>query len=121
LVPLAVIFADDLFPSTATGLLWLLLLGLIPQVIGHSSFNYALAHLPASFVTIVILGEPLLSTLLAMVFLDEIPGPWLYVGMPVLLTAVGLASLEEQRRRRAEVGLPEPLEDEAESSVVLSR
>jgi hypothetical protein len=56
-----------------------------------------------------------------MVFLDEIPGPWLYVGMPVLLTAVGLASLEEQRRRRAEVGLPEPLEDEAESSVVLSR
>ena len=100
LVPVALLFADDLFPSSAEGLLWLLLLGLVPQVIGHSSFNYALAHLPATFVTIVILGEPLLSTLLAVVFLDEVPGIWLYLGMPVLLFAVGLASLEEQRRQR---------------------
>lgn len=120
LIPLAVAFADDLFPSTATGLLWLLLLGLVPQVIGHSSFNYALAHLPASFVTIVILGEPLLSTLLAIVFLDEIPGIWLYIGMPILLAAVGLASLEEQRRRRRETEQPTAVEADAETSVVLS-
>jgi drug/metabolite transporter (DMT)-like permease len=120
LLPTALVFADDLLPSSFEGLLWLLLLGLVPQVIGHSSFNYALAHLPASFVTVVILGEPLLSTLLAIVFLDEVPGIWLYLGMPVLLGAVALASIEEQRRRRLESDHLVREAAEIDSAVVLS-
>jgi drug/metabolite transporter (DMT)-like permease len=100
LVPVALTTSGDVFPATATGYLWLGLLALVPQLIGHSSFNYALGVLPASFVTLVILGEPVLSTVLAVIFLDEVPGPWLYIGMPVLLSAIGLASLAEQRRLR---------------------
>lgn len=53
--------------------LWLLLLALIPQVIGHTTLNWALKHLTATFVTLAVLGEPLLSALLAWGILHETP------------------------------------------------
>lgn len=107
LVPVALASGTRVLPDEAEGYLWLILLALVPQLVGHSSFNYALGHLPASFVTLVILGEPVLSTLLAVVFLDEIPGPWVYAGMAVLFAAILVASLDEQRRLRS-TALPGP-------------
>ena len=53
--------------------LWLLLLALVPQLIGHSSLNWALGHLPATYVSLAVLGEPLGSTLLAWIVLSEAP------------------------------------------------
>jgi drug/metabolite transporter (DMT)-like permease len=106
LIPVALAASDDILPAEAIGYLWLVLLALVPQVIGHSAFNFALGHLPASFVTLVILGEPVLSTILAVIFLDEVPGPWIYVGMAVLLCAIALGSLAEQRRLQSAT-LPE--------------
>lgn len=53
--------------------LWLILLALVPQLLGHSSFNWALRRLPASFVAVVMLGEPLGASLLAAAFLGEFP------------------------------------------------
>jgi drug/metabolite transporter (DMT)-like permease len=43
----------------------------IPQLIGHTTFNWALKYLPASMVAITILGEPIGSTLLAYFILGE--------------------------------------------------
>lgn len=51
--------------------LWLVLLALGPQLIGHTSFNWALKHLPASAVAVIILGEPVGSTVLAYLLLNE--------------------------------------------------
>lgn len=51
--------------------LWLALLALGPQLIGHTSFNWALKHLPASTVAVIILGEPVGSTVLAYFLLGE--------------------------------------------------
>ncbi len=50
---------------------WLVLLALVPQLLGHSSFNWALGHLPTSFVAIATLGEPVGAALLAFLFLGE--------------------------------------------------
>lgn len=54
---------------------WLmfLLLALIPTVLGHNSLNWALKYLPATMVSVVILGEPLGAGLLAAAVLQEIP------------------------------------------------
>lgn len=49
------------------------LLAVVPQIIGHSSFNWALAYLPATFVGVSTLGEPVGSTILAYFILSEIP------------------------------------------------
>ena len=72
-----------------------LLLALVPQLIGHSSLNWALRYLPAHLVTVAVLGEPVLSTLLAIPILGERPGLLRVIGGLVTLTGVYLAVREE--------------------------
>jgi drug/metabolite transporter (DMT)-like permease len=49
------------------------LLAVVPQIIGHSSYNWALKYLPATFVGVGTLGEPIGSTILACFILNEVP------------------------------------------------
>ncbi len=72
--------------------IWLLALALIPQLIGHSTFNWALRYLPASFVSIALLGEPIGSTVLAYFLLQEIPGPLKVAGAALILAGIYTAS-----------------------------
>jgi drug/metabolite transporter (DMT)-like permease len=79
--------------------LWMLMLGLVPQLIGHSSFNYALGFLSAAYVSLVMLGEPISSGLLAIIFLNEWP-VWLQlVGSALILVGIGVASKEDLVRK----------------------
>ncbi|HEC35333.1 MAG TPA: DMT family transporter, partial [Anaerolineae bacterium] len=72
--------------------LWLLLLALGPQIVGHSSLNWALRHLTATYVTIAALGEPLGSTLLAWLVLAEPPTLMAVVGGGLILVGIVIAS-----------------------------
>jgi drug/metabolite transporter (DMT)-like permease len=83
---------------------YLLLLGLAlgPQLLGHTSFNYALSTLSATFVAVAILGEPVGSALLAFVVFDERFTPLQLAGFLLLMLGIFLASLEER-------AAPEPL------------
>lgn len=78
------------FPPQAY--LWFALLALVPQLLGHSSFNWALGYLPAAFVSITLLGEPLGSTLLAYLLLDETPSTLKVIGAILILAGILLAS-----------------------------
>ncbi len=71
---------------------WLLLLALVPQLIGHSSFNWALAHLPATFVSVATLGEPIGSTFLAYIILGEAPALVKLMGAMLILVGIAVAS-----------------------------
>lgn len=73
--------------------IYLLLLALVPQLLGHSSFNWALAHLPASYVSIALLGEPVSSTILAFFILGEIPGELKIFGAALILGGILVATL----------------------------
>jgi drug/metabolite transporter (DMT)-like permease len=85
---LAVMFAAGESPAGYPPLtyLWFILLALVPQLLGHTSFNWALGYLPASFVSVVLLGEPIGSTILAFLILGEAPG-WLKIGGGALILA----------------------------------
>jgi drug/metabolite transporter (DMT)-like permease len=76
--------------------LWLVLLALIPQIIGHSSFNWALRYLSAAFVAISLLGEPIGSTILAYFLLQETPTPLKIFGAILILAGIYIASRAEQ-------------------------
>ena len=52
---------------------WIFLLAAIPQLIGHSTYNWALRYLPAAFVAVTTLGEPIGSAILAFFILNERP------------------------------------------------
>jgi drug/metabolite transporter (DMT)-like permease len=75
--------------------LWMLLMGLVPQLIGHSSFNYALGYLPAAYVSLMTLGEPIGSGLLAIILLHEWPVALQLLGSALILVGIGAASKEE--------------------------
>jgi drug/metabolite transporter (DMT)-like permease len=81
------------YPPAAYG--WFLVLAVVPQLLGHSSYNWALGYLPAAFVSITLLGEPIGSTLLAIVFLGEIPSGLKIFGGAIILAGIYLASRRE--------------------------
>jgi drug/metabolite transporter (DMT)-like permease len=87
------------FPAQAYG--WILLLALIPQLIAHSTYNWALKYLPAAFVSISLLGEPVGSTALAMVLLDEIPSGLKLAGAALILAGIILAIRRPSRSLQA--------------------
>lgn len=72
--------------------LWILLLALVPQLIGHSTYNWALAFLPAVLVSIVTLGEPIGSAILAYLILDESPTLLTILGGILILMGIFFAS-----------------------------
>ena len=77
--------------------LWFALLALVPQLFGHSFFNWALKYLPASFVSITLLGEPVGSTVLAYFIFQEQPG-WVKIGGAALIMAgIWLAARGEKK------------------------
>jgi drug/metabolite transporter (DMT)-like permease len=78
---------------------WLLLLGIGPQLLGHTAFNWALAHLSATFVALSILGEPVGSAILAYFIFGESFAPLQLVGFILLLVGIGLGILGEQKRK----------------------
>lgn len=62
-----------------------LALGLVPQILGHFSINYALGYLPASIVAPTLLGQPVVTAILAGVLLGErLSIPEILGGMLVL-------------------------------------
>ena len=77
--------------------LWIFLIALVPQVIGHSTYNWALKFLPASLVAILTLGEPIGTTILAMIILGEFPGVIKLVGMILILTGIYFVSRINQK------------------------
>ena len=70
----------------------LLMIGIIPQLIGHTSFNWALKHKSAMSVSVLMLGEPVGATLLAIAFLHEIPSGGELIGGGILLTGIYFSS-----------------------------
>jgi len=58
--------------STTTYIMFVLL-AVVPQLIGHSSLNWSLRFVPATLVTIAVLGEPVVATVLAFLILNEVP------------------------------------------------
>jgi drug/metabolite transporter (DMT)-like permease len=72
--------------------LWLVLLALVPQLLGHSSYNWALRHLSATYVSVAIIGEPVGSTILAYFLLEETPSTLKIFGAILILVGIYLAS-----------------------------
>lgn len=71
LILLSLIFQKSFGGYSPSTYFYLFLLALIPQLIGHTTFNWALKYLTVSMVAITILGEPIGSTILAYFILGE--------------------------------------------------
>ena len=78
------------YPAQTYG--WIFLLALFPQLIGHSTYNWALKYLPASFVAVTTLAEPVGSAVLAYFILSETPTRGVLIGGLLILIGIYLAA-----------------------------
>lgn len=87
-----IIARQSMFGFNPPVFLLFLAMALIPQLIGHSSFNWALNFLPAAFVSIAAISEPVGASVLAILFFQEFPGPVAIVGSVLILVGVVMSS-----------------------------
>jgi drug/metabolite transporter (DMT)-like permease len=101
LVILVIVRRETVFSYSGETYLWLLALGLIPQLLGHSLFNWALAYLSAAFVSLTLLGEPIGTIILAYLMLKESPTLLEGVGAGLILVGITVATLGRNRSANA--------------------
>lgn len=91
LLPIALLTTKIFLPFTAWG--WLILLGLalFSHAGGQGLVAYALASLPAAFSAVSLLIQPVLSTILAWIILNEIVGPQQAFGGIIVLAGIFIA------------------------------
>lgn len=94
LAGMALLSGNPIVGFTPRTYLYLVLLALVPQLIGHSTFNWALGYLPAAIVSITLLGEPIGSIILAAVILQEVPGPIKLFGAILILGGIVITSIK---------------------------
>ena len=106
------------YPALAYALLLGLALG--PQLLGHTSFNWALRYLSATFIAVAILGEPIGSALLALLIFGEGFAPLQLAGFGLLLAGIGLAARAEQGAAAEAEGVGERLTKASEGAAQAS-
>lgn len=74
-----------------------LLLAVVPQLIGHTTFNWTLGFLAPTTVAVLILGEPIGATLLAYCFFGETLSPLKALGLLILGMGIVLVATSSSR------------------------
>ncbi|NEO45054.1 MAG: EamA family transporter, partial [Moorea sp. SIO4A3] len=70
---------------------YILLIAVFPQMVGHTSFNWLLRWINPTLVTLAILFEPVGACFLGYLIFQEVPGVSVLVGAVVLLVGVAVA------------------------------
>jgi drug/metabolite transporter (DMT)-like permease len=99
LVLSALAFGYRLVGYSTTTYVMLVLLAVVPQLIGHSSLNWSLRFLPATLVTIAVLGEPVAATALAFLILNEVPTSGEIGGGILILAGISIAFRKSEMLR----------------------
>lgn len=94
---MVLIFADFRVAFPFKLHIWLILLGLVPTVFGHTLYNWALKKMRAYIVGTSILGEPLGASLYAWLIFKEVPPQTTFLG--ALLIFLGVAFLFYSERK----------------------
>lgn len=98
LLPIALVSGEQMLPVTAGGWVKLAGLALISQAAGQSLIAYAMAHLPATFSSVVLLFQPVMAAVFAWVLLGESMS-WLQIaGGITVLIGIGMVHRAEAAR-----------------------
>jgi drug/metabolite transporter (DMT)-like permease len=102
LLALAFVMNASLFGYSWQAYALIALLAAGPQLIGHTSYNWALKYLSATFITVTLLAEPIGATILAIPLLNQNPEPIKLAGGALILAGIYLAAREESQTVNSE-------------------
>ena len=88
LIAWALISSHSLFEWSQEAYLACIGLAIFPQLLGHSTYNWALKHLSASAVSVMVIGEPIGSAILAFFLFQEMPSGAELLGCAFLLVGI---------------------------------
>jgi drug/metabolite transporter (DMT)-like permease len=91
LLPLPLIFGSSYSGYPRAVYLYILLMAVASQVVGHTTLNWAVRWISPTLVTLAILFEPVSSSFLGYLIFNEVPGLLVLVGAVVLLGGVAIA------------------------------
>jgi drug/metabolite transporter (DMT)-like permease len=77
--------------------MFMVLLAIVPQLIGHTAINWALKHLKTSMIAITILGEPIGASILAYVIFQERISSFQGAGIMLIFLAIIIASRKARK------------------------
>jgi len=99
LLAMAIAMGANLLAYSMTGYVWVALLAAGPQLVGHTSYNWALKYVSATFVTVTLLAEPIGATVLAIPILAQVPSPIKVVGGALILAGIYFAARAETQKQ----------------------
>lgn len=100
LLPLPLLVGTPYTGYSPQTYLYLLLMALLPQLVGHTSLNWSVRWLSPTLVSLVILFEPVLSSLLGYLIFKELPTAMVIGGAIVLLAGVAIVALASREKAR---------------------
>lgn len=83
---------DPLLPYSATTWGYLAALAIVPTVIGHTVFNWAIKHVRPTVVSLAFLGEPVVASVLALIFFAQRPPLDTFIGGTLVLLGIYMAT-----------------------------
>lgn len=90
LLPIALVMENSLIPKSLTGIAVLVALALISHVGGQGLLAYAMGHIKSTLSSVLVLLQPVIAGLYALVIFNEILGPLEVIGMGVTLGGIYL-------------------------------
>jgi drug/metabolite transporter (DMT)-like permease len=87
----------SLMGYSAQSYTWMAALAFVPQLLGHTSFNWALGYLNAAFVSVALLGEPVGTSILSYLLLKETPTVLEAVGGVLILVGIYITSRSDTK------------------------
>ena len=91
LLPLPFIAGSTYVGYPVAVYLYILLMAILSQVVGHTTLNWAVRWISPTLVTLAILFEPVGSSILGYLIFNEVPGLLVLVGAVVVLAGVAIA------------------------------
>ncbi|HYP29477.1 MAG TPA: DMT family transporter [Blastocatellia bacterium] len=88
----AVASGTRLYPYGPSEWLYFAALAVVPTILGHTVFNWAIKHVRPSTISLAFLGEPVVASVLAFFFFDQSPPLSTFVGGAVVLLGVYLTT-----------------------------
>jgi len=99
LIAACLIFSSPLLGFSPRTYLFMFLVGLVPQCVGHTTYNWSLRWLPPALVALLGLSEPVGASLLAFLILHESIAPIKLIGGGIVLLGIYLAARTEMKRQ----------------------
>ncbi|MEM1168245.1 MAG: DMT family transporter [Cyanobacteria bacterium P01_H01_bin.35] len=98
LLPIPLFSGVGYFGYSGLVYFYLLLIALLPQLIGHTSLNWAVRWVSPTLVTLAILFEPVGASFLGYLLFGEVPSLIVLLGAVILLVGVAVAALGSQQK-----------------------